>query len=129
MQGQVVGGLSTLMRYPSTAKRYALTSIPGIMGLFQLRRCLIINQIPIVDENGKQEYYHSNGTYSSSDKSGIPVHFTYISGHLDAYDNGGAIRRLQLKAINQIFEDELFVHDDNGGRQQPTGNFVLMGAD
>lgn len=131
--GKVMGGLTTLSRYhtnDSTSERYALTSIPGIYGLFQLRRCLIINKIPVIDNAGNAIWADKDGKITTDEsKKDHKIHFTYITGHLDAYDNGGEIRRLQLKAVNNIFENELFNHDANGSRTTPTGNYALMGAD
>jgi hypothetical protein len=121
MHGKVMGGQATMSRFTiQNSQRYALTSLGGILGLFQLRRCVSINEIPIVDENNQPII---------SPTTNLPIHFTYITGHLDAYDNGGTIRRVQLQGINQIFENELFTHDENGNRIGETGNYVLMGAD
>jgi hypothetical protein len=120
MTGKVMGGMATMSRFAiQDSQRFALPSLGGILGLYQLRRCLSINQIAIVDKDGNPIL----------GPQGNPIHFTYITGHLDAYDNGGTVRRVQLQGVNQIFENELFTHDAGGKRTGETGNYVLMGAD
>jgi hypothetical protein len=106
MHGQVEGGLCSFSKYTiEDSHRYALPSISGIMGLFQLRRCLIVN---VIDTNIANTDHPELGNRK----------FVYITGHLDAYDKGGSVRRRQLEEVNKLFQTEY-----------DKGNYVMMAAD
>ncbi|WP_346962180.1 endonuclease/exonuclease/phosphatase family protein [Clostridium sp.] len=96
--GQVLAGLTTLSKFNiESATRHDL---PGKSSFFvqlaDLDRAMVINRLSV--DNGKE--------------------LVAINAHLSAYDKGGAIRKVQLRYIKSILEDEYL-----------KGNYVIIGGD
>ncbi len=96
--GKTEAGIVTLSKYDlASSVRYSLPideSFPT--RFFDLDRCFSISRIKL--SNGKE--------------------FVLINVHLSAYDEGGLIRKKQLKVLNEILKEE-----------KEKGNYVVAGGD
>lgn len=96
--GSVESGIATLSSY--NIKSSTRFQYPGGESwprqLFELDRCFVVNRIPV--SNGKE--------------------FVLINSHLSAFDQGGAIRKIQLDYLKKYIT-----------REYERGNYVIVGGD
>ncbi|MDE7433886.1 MAG: hypothetical protein K2M43_01990, partial [Mycoplasmoidaceae bacterium] len=102
--GQIESGVAALSKFQiNDATRYSLDSInTPIYRYMTLKRCILENRIPLYKADGEE-----TGKY-----------LIFIVTHLDAYDNGGAVRSAQLKLLDDIMYEEY-----------NSGNYVIACAD
>ena len=96
--GSVNSGLTTMSKYKineSIRKQYPV-STDFITKFTDLDRCFLLSRIPV--DNGKE--------------------LVLINTHMSAYDEGGIIRKEQLKVLNEALEVEY-----------AKGNYVIVGGD
>lgn len=96
--GSVNSGLTTMSKYrinESIRKQYPV-STDFITKFTDLDRCFLLSRVPV--DNGKE--------------------LVLINTHMSAYDEGGAIRKEQLKVLNEVLEAEY-----------EKGNYVIVGGD
>lgn len=98
MHGSVNSGIQTLSRFAvaSSVRRSFPVTDAFLAKFFDLDRCFKVNRMLL--EDGKE--------------------FALINVHLSAYDEGGLIRREQLKMLNGVLREE-----------RDKGNYVLVGGD
>ena len=109
--GRVESGLLILNSYAaSAAERISLpSSFTWPTRIAQLKRCLLIQRIPIQE----------NGSSSKSDFSPPPgAELVLVNLHLEAYDEGGVGRIAQTKVLAELLKAEF-----------EKGNYVVAGGD
>ncbi|MCR4814493.1 MAG: endonuclease [Lachnospiraceae bacterium] len=101
--GRVEGGIQTLSEYPiRSAERISLPCpFKFPMRLMNLKRCLLVSRIPVIDETGAE--------------SGKEL--VLINLHLEAYDNGEG-KIAQTNMLKEIIKTET-----------DKGNYVIAGGD
>ena len=113
--GRVESGLLTLNSYGGTAERISLpSSFTWPERIAQLKRCLLIERIPVQEKNGNGSGNGSApGTEGASGAELVLVNF-----HLDAYDTGGIGRIEQTKILAEFLKAEY-----------TKGNYIVAGGD
>lgn len=96
--GPIYSGLLSCSKYlPKLSQRISLPNIEDFpRKLFYLKRCLLV-----------QRYFVSNGK-----------ELVAINAHLEAYDEGGKVKKKQMEFIRKLMEDEY-----------SKGNYVVLGGD
>ena len=104
--GKVESGLLILNSYGSTAERISLpTPFEWPERIAQLKRCLLVQRVPIQDTNGNEEADYG--------KQLVLVNF-----HLEAYDKDGTGRIAQTKMLAEFLKAEY-----------EKGNYCVAGGD
>lgn len=97
MHGKSLAGLSTFSKYTiNSAKRIEYTISDGLSKLFDIDRCFSVSTISV--ENGKTLFV--------------------INSHMSAYDEGGLIRKEQIKELNDFIS-----------ACYQNGDYVIVGGD
>lgn len=97
MHGKSLAGLSTFSKYTiNSAKRIEYTISDGLSKLFDIDRCFSVSTISV--ENGKTLFV--------------------INSHMSAYDEGGLIRKEQIKELNDFISS-----------CYQNGDYVIVGGD
>lgn len=96
--GRIYGGLLSCSKFiPQKSQRIALPNITDFpRNLFYLKRCLIVQYFNV--SNGKQ--------------------LVAINAHLEAYDEGGKVKKQQMEVLRKLMEKEY-----------AKGNYVVLGGD
>lgn len=96
--GSVNAGLTTMSKYKinESIRRQYPVSTDFITKFTDLDRCFMLSKIPV--DNGKE--------------------LVLINTHMSAYDEGGLMRKEQLKLLNDVLEEEY-----------NKGNYVIVGGD
>ena len=96
--GSVNAGLTTMSKYKinESIRRQYPVSDDFITKFTDLDRCFLLSRIPV--DNGKE--------------------LVLINTHMSAYDEGGLIRKQQLKLLNEVLKEEY-----------AKGNYVIVGGD